>query len=882
MKKTCFLWAFCFALLFGTGSAFAESAVTAVTPAEAVGIFEAGEEVSFTITHDQSDSERKIQFRISDLSGAVSYEDYFRIEANTNTTAVGMGIHPVGWHRVRFYENGSEIKSVYCAFSVLRPGTPEKSPRLAADYAGAYAGNDGLSRYTVSRADKQGYAEAMKKAGLGTIRERVVGTTGESAVYKAIEEQIDDISAGGTGIMLSAAAGRKSDEDLYLTYCRALSNAEYYKDRVTAWEGSNEPDIHGIMPDREAASLKAMAIGILDSGVGAAKTTSGLCNVNSDFTEILMQNGVMDYLDVLNVHSHRPVGGGQDPYYGVPKWILQNSKKLATVYGGRQVWSGETGLYCFAGENYEPRDDQLIVQTRFAITSMTEAFAKTGLDKNFFFLFRHYVENHSGTISDMGMFSKNHLPYPSYSALAALGYYFGDGTLLGRLRDLPETADGYLFDNGEKQLAILWNESDGKKNMQFKTNKAVRVIDLVGKSEERRVLPKSGKVSVTFDNNPVLILFEDAPEDACYKMTYPQIPEISVTSVPESKKIVLRQDWGSTSGNGEAYQLEPDTEYTITLEAMNLSSKKASGTVTIKTSDALEIVGAASQKFSAKAYENAMLSFKVRVRDDYHRDGDAYVSFGGSVSAGALSESVAKCRVNAKRNYNDRELYSIGLRGWHRVQNDELAGSDGIYFVINQSGAVSGKVFVDIGTRYLQYRAYQSSETGAVVYRIPWENFYDSVNGMNNGIELDRVRQMQIVADSGGENVSGLISVGVYSYETPKDEIFPEIKISGAENLGIYRNNQTLKLSADIPEGLSDARVYVNYSRYDDYTIDENGHLELTLVHPEEGAYKVMVSAKADFGRQVYDEVDFYVRDKWDYAAEGAFYEPVDYRYING
>ena len=882
MKKTCFLWMFCCILLFGTGNAFAETAITAVTPLEAVGIFEAGEEVGFTLTHNQSETVRALTFRISDLSGTVRYQDSFKLQANTNTTAVSMGIHPVGWYRVRFYENESEVKSVYCAFSVLRPGVPKKSAPLAADYAGTYAGSDGLSHYAISRAEKQGYAAAMKKAGLGTVRERVVGTAGESAIYKAIEEQIDDISAEGTGVLLSAAEGRKTDEDLYLTYCRAMSNADYYKNRITAWEGSNEPDIHGIMPDREAASLKAMAIGILDSGANAVKATSGLCWVNSDFTEVLMQNGVMDYLDVLNVHSHCPVGGGWNAYYGIPKWILQNARELATVYGERQVWCGEAGLYTLAGENYEPRDDQLKLTARYAITSMTEAFAKTGVNKNFFFLFRHYVENHGGTISDMGMFSKNHLPYPAYSSLATLGYYLGDGTLVGQLRELPETAEGYLFDNGEKQLAILWNESAENRNMQFRTKKPVRVIDLVGKSEERRVLPHNGMVGVQFDNHPVLVLFEDEPEKACYSMTYPKIPEISVTSIPESKKIVLRQDWGETAGGDDAYQLEPGQVYTVSLEVMNLSAKKASGTITMDASGALEIVGAGSQRFSAKAYENTMLTFRVRVREDYYRDDDAYVSFGGSTSAGALSESVAKCRVSAKRNYLDRELYSIGFRGWHWVQQGELSESDGIYFVMNQSGAVSGKVFVDIGTQYLQYQTYQSSETGAVVYRIPWEIFYDSVNGMNNGIELDRVRQMQIVADSGKENVSGLITVGVYSYETPKEEIFPKIRISGAENLGIYQNNRTLKLSAEIPEGLSDVRVYVNYSRYDNFTMDENGHVEIDLAHPAEGAYKVMVSARARFGRQVYGEVDFYVRDKWDYAAKGAFYEPVDYRYING
>ena len=174
MKKTCFLWMFCCILLFGTGNAFAETAITAVTPLEAVGIFEAGEEVGFTLTHNQSETVRALTFRISDLSGTVSYQDSFRIQANTNTTAVSMGIHPVGWYRVRFYENESEVKSVYCAFSVLRPGVPKKSAPLAADYAGTYAGSDGLSHYAISRAEKQGYAAAMKKAGLGTVRERVV------------------------------------------------------------------------------------------------------------------------------------------------------------------------------------------------------------------------------------------------------------------------------------------------------------------------------------------------------------------------------------------------------------------------------------------------------------------------------------------------------------------------------------------------------------------------------------------------------------------------------------------------------------------------------------------------------------------------------------
>ena len=111
-------------------------------------------------------------------------------------------------------------------------------------------------------------------------------------------------------------------------------------------------------------------------------------------------------------------------------------------------------------------------------------------------------------------------------------------------------------------------------------------------------------------------------------------------------------------------------------------------------------------------------------------------------------------------------------------------------------------------------------------------------------------------------------------------EKFPEITLTGLKEKEIYKDNETLTVTAQIPEELSNVRVYVNYEETSDFTLTDN-QLKLVLRKPEPGAYYILVSGEYRYGYICRGDLDFYVRDNRDYQATGTFYNLVKGLFYN-
>lgn len=909
-----------FASLLLGQAVFATGAITDIQPPHGTGVFEAGETVAFVLEHESSDRARYITWELTDVFGTSRFSGGFMILKNSVQTEVSFGVLPIGWYRVRFYEAGESACEKYCSISVVQPllnRKAELSSPVSVDQAGQYAAVDGTFPTTAwTEAERKMYAYALKRAGFGYVRERTEGLDFEEGYDKGIEEQTNALAEQGLPILNEIYSRTDDSSDLYDIYTKALGNASHYKDKITAWEGANEPDAQA--PDRAASAFKAAAIGMVDSGANAVKVASGVFNIHTaDFFETYVQNGILDYADCLNVHSHRDYG--TDPYLPLYTDILHQAREFATVYGGgRPVWVTEAGLQCRQmDENGDTLDSSQPGLARFVVTSAVESLAEIGTARHFYFLARHYTES-----GNWGLFSTNHMPYAGYSSLASLTYYLGEGKLQGELRSMPDNVQGYMFDSGENSVAVLWNKKSGTRWVQLKTEQNVRVVDVMGAFEDKLYSPMNQLVNIPVTEYPILVVFPSmAAEENYYKKEFPDYPEISVNTLSDAQRVVLRQTWTNAELSEGRYQLNEGVNYNITVEVCNLSDVTATGQLNVEVSDALEVVGNTSAVYRVKSNRTEKYYFTVRVKPDYERDeAESYVSFGGSYGSGGeeLSASVAKCIAYAENpvyidtaveNFDKvsewekvvagessltetengvrvelsvgAEITDVWSYPYYTVAKNQFAGSDGVYFTLNIPEGyggehIIGRVWVRTKTDEIGFLAhYGCFVEGDTTYRVSWDDFVGRISLVKADFRPEEIAEIAIGfnAPSVGRAISYVYEIkdfGVYTYPV-EQSMYPQIQISGVTDQGIYKSNQILSIEAKIPDGLENIRVYINYEEWTSFTA-EDGKVRFTLERPEPGAYNIMVTAENKCEYVCRNDVNFYVRQREDYHAKGTFF----------
>lgn len=891
----------------GYTAAFGECEFSGIEPAESLGVFEAGEEVSFTIFY-QSDQDTSIQYTISDVWNKVKKSGELLLERTADSKTVCLGKFATGWYRVRFYEFDKE-KEDYCAFSVSEPMSLRKNVknRFAIDQAGQYM--------DWNKEKREAYAKVLSMAGIDTVRERM--SDYDDADYDAnIEEQTEALFNHGIRVMQMLARNQSIHygENLFTTYNKAKKNAEYYGERVKIWESVNEADSdESVTPGEAASYYKARAIGIIDSGAETVKTFGGLCNWNTSFSEVFMQNGVMAYADNFNLHSHRYAQSSE--YNRFPSDPVLNARELSTVYGGgKPVWVSEAGISCEIDENETITDECMPIQAKYVVTSAVESIARGGTDKHFWFLARHYIENGR----EFGIFSGNDMPYAAYSAISALTYYLGEGKLLGELKEKPQSCIGYMFSDGENDTAILWNTEDKTDYVQFNTESDVQIINLVGDSSPIRYSEVNKKINIPVTTYPVMIKFQGTTQGNYFTKRFPEYDEINVKELTDAQRVVLKQNWKTKKTENAQYRIERGQNYTIALNVYNFSDTKMTGSITAEVSGNMKNVSKQTVKYSAAAGGKATLVFTVAANEDYSAGGKAYLSFGGVANGEEITPSVSECYVvpdtdnmektifegcsneNQWRKNSTAEMQKFGqatdaagmkfifdfkaevLDRWAyprlAVTKGALKDSDGIGFEIEVDSAkyalsdMNMKVFVwtQSGASYLAYAG--DCQNGK--YALTWDCF---VQFSGEQEELNRADITMISVGFNAKYSSDSASYGYtlknfgYFKGTAPEAENAEMILHGIENNSKLTAHGNKTVTAQIPDGLRDISVYLDYRAYG-YTDNGDGTIAISLEDLSEGAHYLTVTGFDRFHYAVRKSISFYAADIKNTYVKGTFF----------
>ncbi len=358
---------------------------------------------------------------------------------------------------------------------------------------------------------------------------------------------------------------------------------DYYKNIAQRYNGQadyelwNEPDLDAVTADNMAAVLKAESIALRDSGADCLAVMPGIAAAPGEYLDLLMQNDVVKYFDTYSFHGHRIVASEDADDLRDMKiptsWgrHIVNMKKydLDHLY----FYNTEAGIATsmLDGKNYIEVNRQC-AQARYLPTSFIQG-ASMGADKHSYFLFAPYRE----AIQQWGMFTYTHMPYASYSALAALTYALGEAKYINSIPGLPQNVRGEVFSDGESRVAAFWSDCNTDISVKTDANKGI-LIDIMGNESE--IFAEDGffKITASPDISYLKIIgnFVGATEKK-----YPDRNFVR-HELTCAERVVIEQKYPDElayNAKQKGYRLPVDQGTTVTVKVTNFNERPMNGRI---------------------------------------------------------------------------------------------------------------------------------------------------------------------------------------------------------------------------------------------------------------------------------------------------------------
>ncbi|MCR4718100.1 MAG: hypothetical protein K5768_00540 [Firmicutes bacterium] len=886
----------------------ANAAITGVQPDKNIGVYKTNQTASFVITRDDTSANESFTYTVENINETVIRRGSIKAKANSSQTTVKLGNFIPGWYRLRVYGQGNTEIGIFASFTVVE----EIENKLdSTPFSTMLFGFTGLD--TAKIAD---YTEALGAVGFDTVRD---GTSWAHSVQSSISKTVDPLTENGLKTLLTYELPQNVDGHANLTIEDTKINGNLYKThsmlrnqsmnypQVAVWEIINEPDLqNSFTADAFSSYYKAAALGIEGGNPMALKSFGGLAGSTSDFSELMMQNRVADFTDSLDAHLHNAAKDTvQTISFDASR--IKKLKNLAAIYGHNQpLWNTEAGLSSPIDSNNVISDEYLKIQAKYAITSVVQSIAEYGTGNHFWFISRNYLENGR----NWGTTSPENCTYPAFYSMAMLIRGLGEGTPIGELAGRSANISGYFFDAGENDAAVLWNNSVTKSYQQLKSDKPVKVKNLIGGTESVYGTVRN-VVNIPVTSDPVIVIFDGRSDSRNYvKKTFTSTYERDIERTV-GDKVVMQAVWTDSLeiANGR-YVLIPGTTYSINLKVYNFNDEPVSGTVTLTPDSAVEVLGNASQSFTVPARtegEFAVLNYSIRVKSDAIDQFRGNFSFSGTANGSAATDTVCgyvvehiltRSNIGTITNFSAINLWKNGnmtlgsgsvigssftftpnsgstASSWFPVLNTTIpTSSSGLVFDVNATSVgYHTKMQINVYVEGGSYCAKLANlETGVQTFIVPWKKF-DIQDGKDipNGIDLSKITKVEVgfqtrsddqvrysISNAGTFEMSGAAQV----------EEEDGISFAGVENNGVYKEgyrNNNLTINGEFDN------IYLNYEAFDGYYTSEDGvYIDLSALEP--GAYSVIVTKNGDFGKIDYKEITFCIKAADEYSADATFY----------
>ena len=877
-----------------------------------LGFYEKNESVLFEVSFLHELLEDKVYFLEIKNGWNVTFADLaLKAEKGADKLTVDLGQFPLGWYRLylRAQKESQELND-YMAFVVTVPTSSRrfKDTTIAADVAAEYEPK--------TMAYGEEFVRTLKLQGFDLIRGRtnICKWNDQTLCFR---KQITDagikVTSVSTNDMHNMPKIRSMDlRDTYRTYKEGPSLNEIASEM---YELQNESDLffaNPALPDTLTAYSKAAVIGLMDSDAKpfVSMTGTAFCT-DAIYYDLQLQNGILDYSNIYNYHAYE---GIETKASFARKAVLAYSPDNAT----RAIYMTESGKKVWADENEIVYEDQQFEMSRYAMTASARILAE-GTDKWFWFIARAFLEQGGGFGN---MHAWTHQPYPVASTLSVLTYQLGKGVYVGKMAELPQKTWGYLFDQGDHDVAILY----AKQNTEVVLSvDRLTVVDMYG-GERQLSADANGRIILKASHDPVFVVFHDrAAESMYYKSAY-EVHECEKLHFTETQRVVLNAVWEDQDLMNslimqKGYLFNEEDEQRVTLRIYNLNDKPISGRAYAeKEYDTHFDISVEHPEFAVEAWGRADVDFVIKTT------GKAGMNSAGDIKFGAVLDngeevSAAVCRYWFKAdnmrvedkdivrfegfmdetNWNlknimtpgnmtmetDLHEQSITIKADHGgkyaqwffpeyfVQNPEIFdGADGIVFRRKHSADVKTKLTAFVCLK--DGRSYWSGDASGVkmtsdwkTVTFPWETFliYASPEGFNDPRPFDPKEIYMVRIGASGTPKDFIPDTTVkdfgiyYDRSNATSAHSGRIELVGVEEAAHYQNAKELKVAAILPgEVIGDIRVMLGKSPYANWTVNEN-RVEIDLTGLGRGEYVLQVSGKTRMNYRYARYTTFYVEE---------------------
>ncbi|MBR4170956.1 MAG: hypothetical protein IKR48_04835 [Kiritimatiellae bacterium] len=521
-------------------------------------------------------------------------------------------------------------------------------------------------------------SEIARRAGMEIVRERLSWSECEKqpGAFTWGQYQINADELSQRGVRVSgmfhdapdwAVSGEnvKLPSDLLATYRFTKKLAEHFRGKMTDWEFWNEQDITAFSPESAweyASAMKAAYLGFKAGDTNVAVALGGLAITRpSRYSEVMMRNGLRDYIDIMNVHTYlslatfpKNIGEIHDymKRHGLqdrPLWFTENGS--AQAEGNTEKESFIPGIGMHSGR-------QEMIVAEFLPKSML-LLQSLGVDRDFYFVLPPY--NEGGGKKDWGLMRRDFSVKPAYAALSTLTMQLGNATLEGELA-VGTNVRCFLFRQADgSQTLAYWSVSELDKGTaipervdRLPCGFRLTVEDGVYKGTDCFGMPfqqivRKGGLWLTAER---MVSYLNGLKGLRATKPFPhRVKRWAPAETPYDRSIVFRTELANgcyLPPEKNVVDLKGKTA-SILLQVWNLSETAKTGTVAVAGAKVMGI----PQQFQLPPFgrEECVLTFEPKLNDDFKGE----LAITGSFNGLAASElrmplhSIEQMIASAKR-----------------------------------------------------------------------------------------------------------------------------------------------------------------------------------------------------------------------------------------
>lgn len=651
-----------------------------------------------TVYSESLPEDKQIEYELTDFWGNTKKSGVISAKKGDKSNGEELGVLPVGHYTIHVREKGSDKETK--AFMAVVPNPDDRVYNEESPF-----GLDGAFAWVVDKSEVDGLLLAEKLAGCVWNRDRMsikslynskgeidFSLTNNREVFKKTKEL-------GMCSMpcivyfpsdMTVAENSMIADDLLGVYKFGLAMGKEYGNSVADYELWNEPEVDNIQTtpsdtaDRFSGMIKALSLGIADSGTGAKVSSPGFTGNMESYLDLCLRNDMTRFLDAVNFHMHQTQSDDKSKMiYTLPDGTRSNIANIMDLYGenSKAIRLNEAGIIVPRNEKYFNQTEQT-VRANYIVTANIESLSR-GIEQYYWFVVKW--RNGDG----MAMFTSDDSgPYADYSAYSNMTYTMGTPEYKGTVNGISDTASGYVFKNKDSgnDVMVLWDTNESE--FMLKTDRTVKIVDIMG--GRRTLEPDGGYVKIEYGDSPIYVCVDGSFDDEVYtkaKRVLERRDGADRNSFTKADRVLIQQIYPSDTAENakkKGYCISGGGT-TVTVRVANLNVEPMNGTIIGESFDGWKL---SENEIPVSLDPLSQKDFTVRIMptDSVRYNTKSTIKFSGIFDGDKTTNSEAVIQLPKDGLYkwvDDISEQLLSVEGW---ATDRIGGYDvGSRYTVEQT-----------------------------------------------------------------------------------------------------------------------------------------------------------------------------------------------------